>query len=75
MEFAVSVCFYDRGYWSKPYTYLHSAPVRPGDVVLVPKDRFYSVGKAKDCTDAAALQRLPGVKYKSIARVIEGLEK
>lgn len=71
-EYAIGVRFYDRGYWSKSYTYLWHEPVKPGALALVPKDKFYSVGKVVSCTQEFV--KNPLIRYKNLATVIEGIE-
>lgn len=47
--FAVLVCFKERQYWSRPYTYKSKVPYKVGDPVVVPTGDFYSVGRVTDC--------------------------
>lgn len=43
--YAVHVTFFERGYWSKSYTYKSTVPYDLGAIVLVPANDFYSIGK------------------------------
>jgi hypothetical protein len=45
MEYSVTVVFNERGYWSKAYTYKSKVICERGDIVIVPTNDFYSVGK------------------------------
>jgi len=69
--YAISVSFYERGYWSRSYTYLWHEPVNPGSVALVPKDAFYSVAKVIGCTDR--FTKDPKINYKKLSAVVENL--
>lgn len=43
--YAVNVIFYNQGYWSKPHTYKSDILYQKGDLVVVPTNAFYGVGK------------------------------
>lgn len=52
MTKAVNVVFLEHGYWSRAYTYIaDNFDLKPGDVVVVPTNKFYSVGKVTKTTD------------------------
>lgn len=64
--FGIKVCFKERGYWSKAYTYLSDVRYEKGDVVIVPANDFYSIGKVTDCTENPAL--MPNINYKKVIK-------
>jgi hypothetical protein len=44
-DYAVHVVFNERGFWSRKYTYKSRTPYAIGDVVIVPTNTFYAIGK------------------------------
>jgi len=67
--YGIQVVFNERGYWSKPYTYMYEKPIAKGSVVLVPTNNFFSVGKVIDSVANYAFK--PDIKYKSIKSILE----
>lgn len=47
----VKVQFKERGYWSKSYTYLSTVPLAVEDIVVVPTNDFYGIGRVVAITD------------------------
>ncbi|WP_396189751.1 hypothetical protein [Flavobacterium sp.] len=65
--YGVQVVFNERGYWSKPYTYLHEESIPKDTPVIVETQNFYSVGKVVSCIKDPKLD--PKIKYKIVKRV------
>lgn len=70
--FAIQVVFNERGYWSKPYTYLYDEPIEKGKVVVVPTGKFYGVGKV--IGSFANFKFDPQIKYRHVISILEGLQ-
>lgn len=70
--FAIQVVFNERGYWSKPYTYLYNNTIEKGKAVVVPTGKYYGVGKVVESFDKYKFD--PQIKYRHIIAIIEGLE-
>jgi hypothetical protein len=68
-QFGISVVFYERGYWSKAYTFLSETPIEKGAKVLVPAGRWYGVAKVVSCTENPVLN--PEITYKSVIEVLK----
>jgi len=62
--YGVTVKFKEHGYWSKPYTYKSVISYEKDDIVIVPTNDFYSVGKVIACS--ADYQFSPTINYKEI---------
>lgn len=65
--YGIQVSFNERGYWSKPYTYLHGEDIPKGTIVVVETQHFYSVGKVTGSVKDPLLD--PKIKYKTIKQV------
>ena len=63
------VSFCERGYWSKPYSYLSKSLFKDGDIVVVPTGSFYSVGKITGIGDFSKLKE--GITYKEIIQKLD----
>ena len=68
--YTVKVAFFEKGYWSKAYTYLSTAPLAVGDAVVVPTGEWYGVGKVKALVDEPEAS-LEGVQLKYILAKLE----
>lgn len=66
--YGVSVIFPDGEYWTRRYTYLSPEPIETGSMVIVPKFKWWTVGKAVACVVNPI--RIPGVRYQYIKAVI-----
>lgn len=66
--YAVHVVFFERGYWSKAYTYKSEMPYAIGEVVVVPTNEFYSVGKVTGSEKGYKFKE--GINYKFILQSI-----
>jgi hypothetical protein len=64
---AVSVSFNERGYFSKGYTYLSNIPVKKGDIVVVPTNDFWSIGKVTNVIEAELANLKSDINYKHIS--------
>ena len=62
--YGIGVAFCERGYWSKTYTYKSAVAYNIGDVVVVPANDFFSVGKVVDCKENYEFK--PHINYKEI---------
>lgn len=71
ITYGVDVKLYDRGYWSRPFTYLSKEAFKKGDVVLVPVQGFMAVGKVVRCADADFFELKPEVVYKNVIMKLE----
>ena len=69
--YGVDVKLYERGYWSRPFTYLSKDIYKKGDVVLVPVQDFMAVGKVVRCADVDFFQLKEGIVYKNVIMKVE----
>lgn len=67
-SYAVHVVFFERGYWSKAYTYKSDIAYAIGDIVIVPTNDFYSVGKVTGSEKGYKFKS--DIKYKSIIQKV-----
>jgi hypothetical protein len=63
IPYAVHVQFYGFGKWSDGYTYKSFTKYEPNDIVLVPTEHFYSVGKVINCTKAHTFKKNITYRY------------
>ncbi len=66
--YGVQVVFNERGYWSKPYTYIYSEKIEKGTVVVVPTNNFFSVAKVLESIKDFPFKE--NIKYKHIALIL-----
>jgi hypothetical protein len=68
---AIQVVFNERGYWSKPYTYKYEKEpsISKGDIVVVPVNDFYSVGKVLDVINDYNFK--DNINYKHIVQKLQ----
>lgn len=71
ITYGVDVKLYDRGYWSRPFTYLAKEVFKKGDVVLVPVQDFMAVGKVVRCADVDFFELKEGIVYKNVIMKLE----
>jgi hypothetical protein len=71
MSFAIGVVFNERGFWSKSYTYESDSKLEINDIVVVPTQMFYGVGKVVSCMPAQNYKFNPKVNYKKVIRKID----
>jgi len=64
IPYAIGVQFNEHGTWSKPYTYKSKLAYKKGDIVLVPTNNFYTVGKVVACTKVYEFKK--NINYKFI---------
>jgi hypothetical protein len=57
------------GDWSKPYTYKHTLPLRPGTKVVVPVREYFTIGEVVATQDTLELKA--GVEYKWVVQVVD----
>ncbi len=67
--YAVGAAFYDRGGWSKIYTYKSTIPIQEGSTVIVPYGQFYKL--AKVCEVREDYEFRNDINYKHIHSVID----
>lgn len=65
--YGIKVKFFDRGVWSKPYTYLHHSYIEKGTPVIVQNGLFYSVGEVVESIEN--YEQKSGIVYKKIFKV------
>ena len=71
-----SVCFIERGFPSKGYSYKTMMSLKPEAVVLVPTGNFYSVGKVIKKLSSEDIQKLNSdIEYKTIIADVTALVK
>lgn len=70
--YGVQVIFPDGMYWTRRYTYLSPEPVEEGSLVIVPKHKWWSIGKAVACSPDPV--RIPGIRYQYIKAVVTASE-
>ena len=70
-EYAVQVKFKYKDGWSKPYTYKSNVPHEKYDVVIVPTNDFYNIGKVFSCAEAKEDDFQEGITYKYVVCKIE----
>lgn len=69
--YAVQVKFKYKDGWSKPYTYKSDKPFEKYDVVIVPTNDFYNVGKVFSCVTATKDSFEAGIHYKFIVEKLQ----
>lgn len=74
MNYAIGVSFCERNYWSKPYTYLHSSELIPGEIVVVPTGNFFSIGKVINSKSLDTFKLDPKINYKQISIILKDLK-
>ena len=57
--------------WTRSYTYKTSLPLSRNDIVIVPVDDFYDVGKVYEVMED--FNPNPNIKYKAIVARINGV--
>jgi hypothetical protein len=67
--FGIKVCFKERGYWSKAYTYKSETAIDKGAVVVVPTGDFYSIGKVVESVENYDFTG--SINYKPIHSVVK----
>ena len=68
-SYAIHVTFFERGYWSKSYTYKSKNPYLIGDIVIVPANDFYAVGKVTGAEKGYNFKE--NINYKFVIQAIK----
>jgi hypothetical protein len=71
VEYAVQVKFKYKDGWSRSYTYKSIKPYKKYDIVIVPTNDFYNIGKVFSCKEAEPSDFLPGIEYKYVITKLE----
>ena len=70
-EYTVQVKFKYKDGWSKPYTYKSNAEYQKYDVVIVPTNDFYNIGKVFSCKESEDSDFQEGIAYKYVVCKVE----
>lgn len=67
--YGIQVVFNERGYWSKPYTYMSHQEIPKNNIVVVPTNNFFSIAKVIESIENYEFK--PNIKYKKITLVLD----